>query len=420
MVFSANKAFILVALGFLLELGVFSFLRNEHRYYLLPMVWFTGGILGCIGIYLESTRSKAIPSSEKISNKSAGVIYLALALLFCFSLTKLASLHPIDPKNSDVIPTIQIMAQRVLNLEHVYRIVDYGWSFMPTYLPMKFLPYTIAELLGIDYRVFAYIVFAIIVYIVFAKVSISSSYPELVTKMSLSMVALMLIIKFNDPIFIHSVELLDAAYIILLVWSIFSDHFWLKVIAIVSCLLSRYGIVLWLPFFAWFYFLQYDKGKALKVLGYSVLGVMVLYVIPFMWKDPLMFFKSIKTYDAMAVPQWEQVPEWFSHVGKPYTLSQGFSFAIHWRDWIQADTMTKIQWFKNLQLGLVELSMFMAAWWYKRHKAMLNYEMFTFFTLKVFMTIFYGFLYVPYSYLYLVPLSVSIMALFVIPLQHKS
>jgi hypothetical protein len=414
-----NKAFIWVAVGFLLELGVFTFFRDEHRYYSLPFIWFFGGLITSIGIYLQSKKATIHVSEPTKSSLYEGVLFLPLVLLFTYALSKLVIAHPLDPNNSDVIPTIKIMAQRILRFEYPYAMVDYGWSFVPTYLPMKFLPFTIAELLKIDYRIFAFIIFVITTFMIAIKFGGNKSFTEKIITLALPIVSLMLILKFNDPIFIHSVELLDAAYIAILVYGIFSNNMLIIVFGIVSCLLSRYGIVVWLPIYALLYLLREDKKATIKIILWSVVGVTALYVVPFMWKDPLMFLKSVKTYDKMAIPQWDIVADWYAHIGKPYTLAQGFSFAIHFRDWMDGDTATKIFWMKVCQFTLVVLSLVFCIWWYLRSKSKIDNRLYTLFTLKVFMTLFYGFLYVPYSYLFLLPLTVSIISIAVMSISTQ-
>ena len=54
---------------------------------------------------------------------------------------------------SDIIPVIQIMCKRVVNGLTPYCVFhDFGYPMQTGYLPMHWLPFTIAELLHTDYR----------------------------------------------------------------------------------------------------------------------------------------------------------------------------------------------------------------------------------------------------------------------------
>ncbi|HIF14487.1 MAG TPA: hypothetical protein EYQ86_03850 [Bacteroidetes bacterium] len=56
-------------------------------------------------------------------------------------------------KYSDIIPQVSILAKRLLNAEFPYQtITDWKYNLFPTYLPLQWLPFTIAELFSFDYR----------------------------------------------------------------------------------------------------------------------------------------------------------------------------------------------------------------------------------------------------------------------------
>ena len=67
-----------------------------------------------------------------------------------------------DGTRSDVIPSLKIYVQRFLSGEYPYQpLVFNGWTVMPTYFPMMWLPYCFSEILEIDYRWTAYLFFLI-------------------------------------------------------------------------------------------------------------------------------------------------------------------------------------------------------------------------------------------------------------------
>jgi hypothetical protein len=412
--YKLNYNFILILLGFLIEASVFTFIRNEYHYYRLPIIGFIGAMMTGLGVYLESKRNFSIyelKSSNKIN--SLGYIALILAATFVsYYILQICFANPLDPRKSDVIPTIQTMVVRVLNFQNPNKLIQYdGYSFEPAYLTMHYLPFCIAEKIKLDYRFFAYFIFVVsLVPLVKWIHERSLINIEIIIKAILPFLFLFYLCRFNDPIIMHAVELMDVAFVILLAYSIFSKSWFLQGIAVVCCLLSRYGIVVWLPFFAFFLYNIESKERVLKSLLVVVSGVCILYVFPFMIKDPFLFFKGLNSYNVVGVTLWDSIPDWYG-VKKPYTLTQGFGFAIFFDDYLNCNTESKINIIKAVQIGLCLIFLFLCSFSIKK-EIIKNKKLFILFTLKIFMTIFYAFLFAPFSYLYLVPFFVTIVAIF--------
>ena len=67
---------------------------------------------------------------------------------------------PVDPDGhgSDIIPSLYLYVKRFLAGEFAYQPLEFdGWTVLPTYFPMMWLPYCFSEILKIDYRWTAYI-----------------------------------------------------------------------------------------------------------------------------------------------------------------------------------------------------------------------------------------------------------------------
>ncbi len=416
-----NINFILILLGFIIEASVFTFFRNEYHYYRLPIFWFIGALVTGLGIYLESTKEKGSDDPLKVKSLSIGYITIILAATFIsYYLIYICFQNPIDPLKSDVVPTIQKMVQRVLNFENPNKLIDFGgWSFEPAYLTMQYLPFCLAEKLKMDYRFFAYLVFLIsfVPFVAWIR-HYSESYYEIIFKCLLPFYFLYSLMQFNPAIFMHSIELIDVAYILLLAFSIFSSSWLLIGTAVSCCLLSRYGIVLWLPFFA-FYLYKIESKQMFYKTGLFVIGALCcLYVFPFMIKDPLIFFKGLRSYNVVGISEWETIPAWYE-VKKPYTLTQGFGFAIHFRDFLDYPTAEKIKIIKTVQISICLIFIAVSSYLINSPKIK-DKRMFGLFSLKIYLTLFYAFLFVTFSYLYLVPLFVSIAAIYRIGFFKKA
>ena len=135
-----------------------------------------------------------------------------------------------------------------------------------------------------------------------------------------------------------------------------------------------------------------------------------------MTKDPALFFKSIENYSAISVGQWDGVPDWFAPQ-KPYNLSQGFGFAIYFKDFLEGSTLSKINSIKHVQIILCLILLIAFLWYFISQKNNIKNTAFVLFaSLKLYLIIFYAFIFVPFSYLFLVPLFVSVVAFYKINL----
>jgi hypothetical protein len=409
-----NIAFLFILLGFIIELGVLTFLKNPRQYYFLPNVWTLGVISTIIGLYWQSSKPEIEISSSLKWQSYSYPIFLLGSIFVSYFIYRLCVYNPINALQSDVIPTIQKMATRVLNLEYPFKLVEFPtWSFEPGYLTMQFLPFVPAQYWQIDYRYWAFLFFLVSLLFIFKWLHNSgSNLIEIIIKTLIPFVAIGLLLHKNEPIFSLSIELLDVAYYIFLGYSIFSKNTWVKAIALSFCLLSRYGLIFWVPTYAVIHFIKYGKKESLKIIAYSVIIIMVLYVIPFMTQDSTLFFKSIANYSQMAVSQWDNVPNWYTNIGKPYNLAQGLNYAIYFSDFASGTTLHKINLIKNTQIISCIAVMIFSIWLYIKNKHKLNTNLYLLFTFKLFLLFFYGLLFVPFNYLYIVPLFISLVAIY--------
>ncbi|MBK9735148.1 MAG: hypothetical protein IPO92_09355 [Saprospiraceae bacterium] len=333
--------------------------------------------------------------------------------------------NPYDPMQSDVLPTLQMMTQRLMNFEYPYHEIQFpGWAFSPGYLTMQYLPFVFAEIMHMDYRFFAYIVF--ILMIAFFLWSGRFDLPKLSTtdaiiKIIFPFLAIKFILSRTPGIFMHSVELLDAAYYLLLAYSFFSKSIYLRGLALACCLLSRYGILFWIPSYGIIYLWEEGWHKTLKLAGIVCGSIIILYVLPFMSKEPMLFFNGIKVYDQMALSLWSNVPDWYQHVGKPYTLTQGVGFAIYFLDFWDGDMIDKISAIKWIQIisSMLLSAITIGVYYFKKTK-IVDTSLYLLGSLSVYLTVFYSLIFAPFSYLFLVPFFVLFAILFKVPLYFKN
>lgn len=419
-----NYWIFIILFGLSMQIYVMSIGRDEQSYFINPLIWFLGGIItSCTAISYSLFSNNVQTESSKDRVFIFDILFTLLSLLILAYLTSLFYQNPIDPNKSDIIPTIQTMAQRIMNLEYPYHKVEYsGWSFEPGYLPMQYLPFIKAELLKIDYRTLSYLFFVFATFLFYSNQKKFQNIVEWIWNLVLIIIPFLcvkLIYLYDASIFIYSVELLDVAYYMFLAYSLFSGSIYVKALAIVCCLLSRYGIVIWLPAYAFIYFKEEGMQKTIKLAGLVVGLVMILYVIPFMTKDPLLFFKGLKNYDQMALSQWSSVPDWYTHVGKPYMLAQGLGFAIYFLEFWEGEIIEKIKAIKIVHLFASLLITFLTVLLYHFKKQKIkDVNLFLLGSLGLYLTVFYNFVFAPFSYLFLVPFFVLMTILYKIPIYR--
>jgi hypothetical protein len=288
---------------------------------------------------------------------------------------------------------------------------------------MQYLPFIAAELMGIDYRWLAYLSFIIILLLWVKKVLVhESQVNEISIKLIAIFAGMILLHKYDWSSFAFSLELIDVAFYLFLALSFFARDWRIKAIAILFCLLSRYAFVFWLPLYVVSYYIEHGKKEAFKIAGLVVLGVVVLYVLPFMTKQPTLFFDGLKYYDKTAIGQWEDIPSWYQEVGKPFTLTRGLSTSIYFYDFWNGDLLAKLSAARKVHTILCLLSVvFMGfLYWRWRKRSDFNYGGFLLLSLKFYFIFFYGFFYVPFAYLYFIPLFFSLAILFKVSFTKPS
>ena len=217
--------------------------------------------------------------------------------------------------------------------ETVYKPLPFeGYSVDPTYLPLMWAPYSFSEILKIDYRWTAYIIFLIPIFIYNIHL-IRSNAPikELVLKTSLPFIFLLCFTIRSSASLGLAVELLPVGFYLLLTLTIFHKNRYLMALGILLCLLSRYAFTFWLPLYLLIYWFEKGFKKVFQVSLYLLAGILLLYVIPFLSKDWTLISKGLDYYSKTAVGQWQTQP-WQQPGDKPHHLSNGLSFAIYFYD----------------------------------------------------------------------------------------
>ncbi|MCB9283946.1 MAG: hypothetical protein H6563_07735 [Lewinellaceae bacterium] len=414
-------AYGVLLLGLFFELGFQTFLKRSLGPYWSPLVWTLAGLtVAGAGLWLFARKTpETAPGASTTLPRWAGVaivaaVFLAGCALTFFRVWPVFDEFPIDPNQSDVIPSMQYYVQRFLRGETVYAPMPFStWTIQPPYLTMTWLPYTIPELLKIDYRWLALGAFYGIFGIYVGRlVVLRRSLPEIVLKTVLPFGMLWLLIVYDRYIFGHSVELTIVAFYLFLALTLFHKRPWFMAVGIVICLLSRYAFTFWLP--AYLVMLWIGKGfKPAFATGlYTLLGVLLLYILPFWIKDPGILKRGLDYYEQTAIGQWQTQP-WQEPGARPFHLDQGLSFAILFYDFGNGTAQDRLAANRTAQLWVCLLAAVgLAFGYYFWKKRGLDSRLYALGSLKAYLTIFYAFLHVPFSYLFMVPLFLTVAVVY--------
>lgn len=323
---------------------------------------------------------------------------------------------PIDIRLSDILPTIQVMNQRLLDGQYPYALItSFGYDLSPTYLPMMWLPFFPAAVFHFDERWMAFAVWAIATVWMIRRAHVwglSSEAKWLIT--ALPFFHFILIEEGTDATFGNTFEIMIAGFYMLFALQLDKIRTYLAgspikkgallAFFISLCLLSRYSFLLWLPlcfFIVWFENRKLALSTAAWVLGF----VMMIFVVPFLLKDPMIYINGLKYYSVAALSGWSQQ-------GNGGPLYEGMGIAGIFRDkWggEMADRLAALQrW--QLVASLSAVGLCAALWW--RNRARLQHlPLFLLGSLKFYFAFFYGFIQMPYIYLMLTPCFLSVVIL---------
>ncbi len=345
-------------------------------------------------------------------------LFTVLVVLIGIELQKVYIRIPIDSHISDVIPSIQKYNTRLLSGEFPYTPMHYdGYDVIPNYMPMQWFLFSIAEIFNFDYRWVAYGAFILMIIIYWTKRTKDISFGESLFKIIIPFLFMGMMMLHNRSMFTTNVELLLAAYYILLAFTIKTrSYIWIG-IGILFCLLSRFSLLFWLPLYAYLLYVREDFKFIFKV-GLTVLaGILLIYVLPFMTIDPYIFPKGLKYYSDAAVGEWI-IKDWQS--GKyPYHLGRGVGFAVYFYEFGKSSLEENLNFTKLLHVLISIATVFGTFLFYKIRKPTLEISFFILLSFKIYLSVFYAFIHIPYIYLQIVPLMFSIAILYELTLFGK-
>jgi len=401
-------------LAFWGQVRLFTDLRGHYGPLWSPLWFYLVSVLLCGCALMAQLRAEpaAEPSaleSRRVLGSWATVLLGGLAVLYVQA--PVIAGHPIDVLQSDIIPILQNYVTRFQSGEVVYRyITNLPYPLFPNHLPLQWLPYVVADQLGVDYRWWALGILLLIglgAYLAF----LNAQRLPLILFAGLAVLPWLLLrhlIKVDSGLYAQTVELTIIAYYCLLAASIFSRSALVQATALVLCLLSRYSVVFWVPFFLWLLWRERGRWHAVTVAGLTGLGIVLIYVVPFLSKDWTIFTHALSEYKIATLGEWSRNT---GPGGKPYHLFSGLGFASFFYTFGGGDIPARISLLQKAHIlasaGAVALSA--GVYWKLRHR--LDYRALALISLGFYLSTFYAFIQIPYAYLTSLTLFMAVFVL---------
>lgn len=396
------------------ETFLFTFGRGAFGPYVSPVLLYLCSLGACAGAYrLTRHRRWPLPPPMAVrppqaARRWAWAVAIGLGLWLCVPQYAKVIHTTLAQDYSDIIMSITVYAQRFLAGETVYRplTAELGYITQPTYFPAMWFPYVLPEWLHFDYRWVSGAVFAAAIglYLSFVYGQQQSARRTFVLAL-LPFALLFAVVATEIGIVGWTVELMIAGYYLLLVASILRPSYWGQAVMLTLCLLSRFSLVFWVPLHLGLLFFQGARRMALGIAGTVVLGIGLLYVLPFLSHDWGLFMRVQHHYAIAALEEWGQL----NGEGHPMHLYNGVGLGHFFYRYGHGTMAARLHALQLTHLTLLLLTMAGAVWLYWRQLApRTDHRVYSVLVLKAYLTTFYAFVQVPYVYLASVGLFLSL------------
>lgn len=299
---------------------------------------------------------------------------------------------------SDVLPQLRTQFERFSKGEFPYDVVELaGYSPMPVYMPLHWLPIGLAAPLHLDFRLigFGFFVLAVALYGWYLAAQPGATLARIFVLL-LPTFPLWAFLRWGELDLMVSYEMVIGAYYLVLATGLFARQLWLVAIGIILCVLSRYTLIFWLPLFA--IILLYEKGwkKSFWVWGALAASILLIYIIPFYLEDPTIFSRGMSYYTGATVAEWQGY-------GDPpisYSMESGIYFAAHMKAIFSGDMPHRVHSARLVQ-GTILILLLVSGWiCYRRWRERIDFYTFSLIGLYLFVSAYYFFGPLTYRYYY--------------------
>ena len=394
----------------LLETLALTYMQQNGAtfYYSSSILYFMAGLGICLIPLIPLHKESKSISANKYTNQVIpylGVLFL-LALIV-FHVIRLKSLYSnigIDKKWADMLPTIELACQRFLQGKNVYGSAPEIWdtAIIP-YLPLMWVPFLPAIVFDFDLRWITLIVqllgIALILKPILVRKKTVPFIPSIIAGLGLFLLLNFFLYK-NTTYWSMTEEGIVAGFYLLLSYSLLRGNYWMIGLAITGCTLSRYSLLFWIPiYFAFIFFTKprLDFGKLF--LSYAV-SMLLLFILPYFIKDPSYFINIPIGYSKLVPNFWvhSKIDE---HLLYNVGLFKFFNVAsLHLMPTLEVIT------------SFLAPLLFSLIVWRLKNKYPLNERYISYISLKISLIFFFGFIQMPYMYIFVPVTLISYLLLF--------
>ncbi|MFM9945110.1 MAG: hypothetical protein ACKVQB_07720 [Bacteroidia bacterium] len=393
-----------------IEILLLTVFHNLFGSWVQPVVWLVVAILPAIWLLQGKYY---IPEFEKNQDKIKVWIFIATIACGIILTVYFSQKYILDAKYSDIIPTIQLFIKRFLNGQPVYTLIqDFGYDLAPTYLPGHWFPFIPSEILHIDPRVWAFILGMLAWLPLVLSATPLGSNIKISSFLPFGLFVLWLISAASE--IGYNIEWLMAGYYVLFAWALVNKNPWWIAFSLTLILLSRFSLVLWLPLVLPLFFIKEWRKIMISVSITTAVVILFIYVIPFLSQDWNALKNAQDYYSVAALKEWSG-QYWQKSGDDAFQLARGYGFAYWYYKLGTGSLPQKIAIFKNIQLIIcLGFTFLIGMWYYLKTKEKLDVRLFMLGSLKIYLTLFYGLIQVPYPYLFMVPAGFTLALLFIV------
>lgn len=401
-----------------IEISLFTFWRRELGIFLGPIALLVLGIL--IAGYpvwrkwqekKDASASFPVIQEKKWEKGMSWAIFLISILVLIPLYAQILQEYPIIVEKSDIYPTIKLCVDRFLAGQPVYASdYSFGYHHYPNYLPGKWMPFVIAEWAGFDYRWISFLIFSMGFFLYFQNLNRHAFQFPIKLLLSLTPGLTLLYYHLHLPgQLAYTVEIMDLGIHIFLFVAVLHGGIVSRSMSIIWVLLSRYSLIFWLPVYFLALFLKEDKRNTLITAGVIMAGICLLYIFPFLSQDWNSFFLGHESYLAAAKGSWSVNLRADQIV--PHVMEDQVGIASYFYLYLPGDVLTRIGYLRMVHL-IVSLSIAIALGGiYMKVHDKISPKYFFLFGLKAYLMFFYVFLQVPFLYLFITPVFLSLILL---------
>ena len=401
---------LLLSIAVLLETVSFTYMQEKKDlyYYSSSILYFLSGLVVCLlplmPLGKEVNPRKGFRKLSKSVPFLFGILFLIMLGYNINILTTLYRYIPVDKSVADMLPAIRIACQRLLAGERVYGPTPQIWpNTVVQYFPTMWMPFLPAEIFKFDYR---WITFglqffgiALILKPVFKLSEKIPFIPSAIAGTGLFLFVNYFIVK--DPSYwTMTEEGVVAGFYLILSFTLLRRNYWLIGIAIMCCTLSRYSLIFWIPVYFGYILLTQPRSDFWRLfLSYGI-SMSVIFIIPFFIKDPAYFFHIPATYTRFIDRFWSDY-DLDKHLYYNVGFFKFFTFSNH-------GIMTALEVISSFTVPII---LVLAVQKLKQQFG-LNERYMAYASLKISLIFFFGFIQMPYMYVFVPVTLISYTVLF--------